>query len=253
MRFGCSFSILGILWNQGVAVPFNPWPIGQMGQLFFYSFALAYKIRLNERARAEADRIKDMDAIKSRFFANISHEFRTPLTLIQAPLQQIEEGTKEKDGETTVPVRHLKTMRRNTDRLLELVNQLLDLSKIDSGKMKLQVIKGDVLQLLKALTSSFESMAERKGIHYHVHFSEQTEIVFFDKDKLEKIVSNLLTNAFKYTPEQGTVSADVDIEENRLRFSVEDNGLGIPKKNLIKYLTAFTRWKALKIKARALD
>ena len=130
-------------------------------------------------------------------------------------------------------------MRRNTDRLLELVNQLLDLSKLDSGKMKLQVIKGDMLQLLKTLTASFDSMAERKGIHYHVHFPEQTQILFFDKDKLEKIVSNLLANALKYTPEQGTVSVNVDVEENRLRFSVEDNGAGIPKKELDKIFDRF--------------
>ncbi|MFN2440703.1 MAG: sensor histidine kinase, partial [Chitinophagaceae bacterium] len=75
--------------------------------------------------------------------------------------------------------------------------------------------------------------------HYHVHFPEQTQIAFFDKDKLEKIVSNLLTNAFKYTPEQGTVSVNVDIEDKRLRFSVEDNGPGIAKKELDKIFDRF--------------
>jgi signal transduction histidine kinase/DNA-binding response OmpR family regulator len=234
------FTILGILSNEGViSLFFNPWPIGQVGQFIIYAAALAYKVRLNEKARAEAARIKDMDNIKSKFFANISHEFRTPLTLIQGPLQQIEEAAKTKDESITVPLRHIKTMRRNTDRLLELVNQLLDLSKLDSGKMNLQVIKGDVLQLLKALTASFESMAERKGIHYSVHFTEATNIGFFDKDKLEKIVSNLLTNAFKYTPEQGSVSVEITIEEKRLRFSVEDNGPGIPKKELDKIFDRF--------------
>jgi signal transduction histidine kinase/DNA-binding response OmpR family regulator len=234
------FSILGMMWNYKlISLPFNPWPVGQMGQLLIYSFGLAYKIRLNERAKAEAEQIRGLEAIKSRFFANISHEFRTPLTLIQGPLQQIEENAAGKDGTVDVPVRHIKTMRRNTDRLLELVNQLLDLSKLDSGKMNLQVVKGDVLQLLKTLAGSFDSMAERKGIHYHVHFPEQTVIAFFDKDKLEKIISNLLTNAFKYTPEQGTVSVNVDIEENRLRVAVEDNGPGIPKRELDKIFDRF--------------
>ena len=234
------FTVLGILWgNKIITLPFNPWPVGQIGQLLIFAMALAYKVRLNEKARAEAARIKDMDNIKSKFFANISHEFRTPLTLIQGPLQQIEETATSKETAVTVPLRHIKTMRRNTDRLLELVNQLLDLSRLDSGKMKLQVVKGDVLQLLKAITASFESMAERKGIHYHVHFPEGSRIGFFDKDKLEKIVSNLLANAFKYTPEQGTVSVEMAIEDSRLRFLVEDNGPGISKAELTKIFDRF--------------
>lgn len=237
------FTILGLLFNAGtVILPFNPWPVGQVGQLLIYAAGLAYKVRLNEKARAEANRIREMDTIKSKFFANISHEFRTPLTLIQGPLQQIEEQTLDQDkqkGTISVPLRQLKTMRRNTDRLLELVNQLLDLSRLDAGSMKLQVIKGDVLQLLKTITLSFDSMAERKQIHYHIHFPEQSPIVFFDKDKLEKIFTNLLGNAFKYTPEQGTVSVNITAEENRLRLIVEDNGPGIPKKELDKVFDRF--------------
>jgi DNA-binding response OmpR family regulator len=119
------------------------------------------------------------------------------------------------------------------------VNQLLDLSRLDSGKMKLQIIKGDVLQLLRSLSASFDSMAERKQIHYQIHFSEQTHIVFFDKDKLEKIFANLLSNAFKYTPEKGTVSVIVEMEEGRLRLSIEDNGPGIAKKELDKVFDRF--------------
>ncbi|MEP7377465.1 MAG: ATP-binding protein [Chitinophagaceae bacterium] len=236
------FTGLGLLQNSMIVkFPFNPWPVGQVGQLLIYAAALAYKIRLNEKARAQARRIQEMDEIKSKFFANISHEFRTPLTLIQGPLQQIEEQVKEsgKNESATVPLRQINTMRRNTDRLLELVNQLLDLSKLDSGNMKLQIITGDVLQLLKSLAASFDSMAERKQIHYHVHFPEQTHIAFFDKDKLEKIFVNLLGNAFKYTPEKGTVSIIVEMEETRLRLSVEDNGPGIAKKELDKVFDRF--------------
>lgn len=233
------FTVLGVLRNNGVWFPLNPWPVGQVGQLLIYAAALAYKVRLNERARAEASRIRDIDEIKSRFFANISHEFRTPLTLIQGPLQQIEENANGSRDAIPVALRHIKTMRRNTDRLLELVNQLLDLSKLDSGKMKLQLVKGDLLQLLRALTASFESVAERKSINYHVHFPDDTSIKFFDKDKIEKIVSNILANAFKYTPETGTVSVTVDIENERLRIMVEDNGPGIPKKELDKIFDRF--------------
>ena len=237
------FTALGLLLDAGaVKLPVNPWPVGQVGQLLIYAAGLAYKVRLNEKARAEANRIREMDTIKSKFFANISHEFRTPLTLIQGPLQQIEEQASDhnkQNGTISVPWRQLKTMRRNTDRLLELVNQLLDLSRLDAGSMKLQIIKGDVLQLLKTIAASFDSMAERKQIHYHIHFPEQSPIVFFDKDKLEKIFTNLLGNAFKYTPEQGTVSITITTEGNRLRLLIEDNGPGIPKKELDKVFDRF--------------
>ncbi|MGZ8551168.1 MAG: histidine kinase dimerization/phospho-acceptor domain-containing protein, partial [Chitinophagaceae bacterium] len=133
------FTVLGLLWGNGIVqLPFNPWPVAQVGQLLIFAAALAYKVRLNELARAKANRIQEMDAIKSKFFANISHEFRTPLTLIQGPLQQIEERVTDaakQNGTIAVPWRQLKTMRRNTDRFLELVNQLLDLSKLDAGNM----------------------------------------------------------------------------------------------------------------------
>ncbi|MGB8191949.1 MAG: ATP-binding protein, partial [Chitinophagaceae bacterium] len=238
------FSIIGGLWSQQIInPPFNPWLLAQYGEVLIYCFGLAYKLRLNEKAKAEADHIKELDEIKSRFFANISHEFRTPLTLIRGPLQQIEEeaGKSNKSADATVSVqwRKIKTMRRHTERLLELVNQLLDLSRLDSGKMKLQVAKGDAIQLLKTLAASFESMAERKQIHYQVHFPENTHLCYFDRDKLEKIVTNLLGNAFKYTPEKGIVSMIVETDEKRLRLSVEDSGSGIGKKELDKVFDRF--------------
>ncbi len=235
------FSVIGFLDNAFGFLPFSPWAVGQLGQLLIFAVALAYKIKLNEQAKAEADSIKEIDDIKSRFFANISHEFRTPLTLIQGPLQKIEEQVngKSQNGFTEVPMRQIKNMRRHTDRLLELVNQLLDLSKLDSGKMRLQVIKGDVMQIIRVLAASFESIAERKQIHFYFHLPEQTTITFFDKDKLEKIVTNLLGNAFKYTPEKGSVSFNVEFDENRMRLEVEDSGPGISKKDLVKIFDRF--------------
>lgn len=235
------FTIIGLFDNVFRFMPFSSFATGQLGQLLIFAIALAYKIKLNEQAKAEADSIKDIDDIKSRFFANISHEFRTPLTLIHGPLQQIEEQAngKPQNGIAEVPWRQIKTMKRQAARLLELVNQLLDLSKLDSGKMKLQVIKGDVIQLLKVLASSFESMAERKQIHYHIHLPEHTAITFFDKDKLEKIVTNLLVNAFKYTPEQGSVSFNAEIDETKLRLFIDDSGPGISKKELDKIFDRF--------------
>ena len=232
------FSLLGVLDNNDIIdPPFSPWPVAQLGQLMIYMAGLAYKIRLNEHAKYEALRIRELDSIKSRFFANISHEFRTPLTLIRGMLQQIEERVAPKkieEDNITITRRQIDVMHRHADRLLELVNQLLDLSKLDAGKMKLQIIRGDVLQALRVLAHSFDSLAERKQIYYHVHFPDQTPVVFFDQDKLEKIVVNLLGNAFKYTPEKGNVSVEVTLDEERLRIAIKDSGPGIPKKELDK-------------------
>ena len=234
------WTLMGMLFaEQLIKIGINPWPIGQVGQMLIYLAGIAYKIRINEHEKAEAQRIREMDNIKSRFFANISHEFRTPLTLIRGLLQQINGNNAPSNGSVQVQPRQLQTMQRNADRLLELVNQLLDLSRLDSGKMKLQIIRGDILQVLKALSHAFDSMAERKQIHYHIHFPDQTPIAFFDKDKLEKIFTNLLSNAFKYTPEKGMVAVNVEIMEGRLRISVEDSGPGIAKKELDKVFDRF--------------
>jgi signal transduction histidine kinase/DNA-binding response OmpR family regulator len=237
------FSLLGIFLDEPLSkIGISPWPIGQVGQILIYLAGLAYKIRQSEHAKAEALRIREMDVIKSRFFANISHEFRTPLTLIIGVIQQIKDRTTSKqrnEDAIVVTDRQLNTMNRHADRLLELVNQLLDLSRLDSGKMKLQIIRGDVLQVLKTMSHAFDSVAERKQIHYHLHFPEKTQIAFFDQDKLEKIFTNLLSNAFKYTPERGTVSVNVDMEDGRLRMIVEDSGPGIAKKELDKIFDRF--------------
>lgn len=237
------FSLLGIFFAESLSqFGVNPWPVGQIGQILIYLAGLAFKIRQSEHAKAEALRIREMDVIKSRFFANISHEFRTPLTLIIGIIQQIKDRTspkQKKEDAIVVTDRQLNTMNRHADRLLELVNQLLDLSRLDSGKMKLQIIRGDVLQVLKTLSHAFDSLAERKQIYYHIHFPEQTQIAFFDQDKLEKIFTNLLSNAFKYTPERGTVSINVDMEDGRLRMIVEDSGPGIAKKELDKIFDRF--------------
>jgi signal transduction histidine kinase/DNA-binding response OmpR family regulator len=241
------FSVMGYLWEQGLINPgFVPWPVAQLGQMLIYLLGLAYKIRLSETARAEAERIREIDAIKSRFFANISHEFRTPLTLIQGPLNQLE--TEIGSGGTGLPnrlTRHLKTMRRNTDRLLDLINQLLDLSKLDNGAMQLRVTRGDVLQLVRVITGSFDSLAELKRIHYHVYYPETTVLGYFDRDKLEKIITNLLSNAFKYTPEGGAVAIRAEIDNNRFRLSIDDSGPGIARKELDQIFDRFYRVEAV--------
>ncbi|MEO8173757.1 MAG: ATP-binding protein [Sediminibacterium sp.] len=225
-----SFQVLALFWNARV-LPFwipNPWIIAQIGMMVILFVALAYRFKQSATEKAEAAKVLEMDAIKSRFFANISHEFRTPLTLMLGPLKQMEENETEDPQKK----RHFGMMRRNGERLLQLINQLLDLSKLESGKMKLQVCKTDISGFLKIIAGSFESLAEQQQVNYHMHFPEENITGFCDRDKLEKIVVNLLSNAFRFTAANGSISFSVERDEKRLRFMVQDSGIGLPKEQL---------------------
>lgn len=178
-----------------------------------------------EKIMLQTEELKEMDRMKSRFFANISHEFRTPLTLILAPLE--EELSKKPPAEQD----KLLIMKRYANRLLELVNQLLNLSKLEAGKMELQVQKGDLRQFLSILSSSFDSLAQ----HAHITFEQNITLpegkFWFDPDKLEKVIINLLSNAFKFTPTGGSVMFAAHMQEKvgrqMLYISVSDTGKGI--------------------------
>ncbi|MCZ6817899.1 MAG: ATP-binding protein, partial [Calditrichaeota bacterium] len=192
--------------------------------------------------REQAEKLLELNEMKSRFFANISHEFRTPLTLILGPLEErIARAKKKADKE------EFSMMHRSGQRLLRLINELLDLSSLESGKMKLKASRGDFVTFLKGIVMSFASLAQqnkitlKREIPRHLESAEFSDI-YFDPDKIEKIFSNLLSNAFKFTPEGGQVSVTVNSEnrtskiENEPRKIVEiqviDTGIGIPADRL---------------------
>lgn len=177
----------------------------------------------------EANKLKELDQVKSTFFANISHEFRTPLTLILGPLKQWQNGTLQGDVKTTQG-----RMIRQGERLLELVNQLLELSKLESGHIELNKKENNITQLIRTLVFSFESVAMDKQIHYQTNFPTQPYLAVFDDDKLQKIITNLLSNAFKFCPENGRVTFSMEVQKNGslLQLSVSDNGPGIAKADL---------------------
>jgi signal transduction histidine kinase/AraC-like DNA-binding protein/tetratricopeptide (TPR) repeat protein len=179
-------------------------------------------------------KLEELDEIKSRFFANISHEFRTPLSLIIGPLQQkIESASTQKEKED------LELMKRNAERLHNLIDQLLDLSKIESGSMKLHAEEGDLSNFIKVIYASFSSMAEQKKIDYQLYADEGTIDGFYDRDKLEKILFNLLSNAFKFTPNQGRISLSISKENNHAIIVVKDSGAGIPSDKLASIFERF--------------
>jgi signal transduction histidine kinase/DNA-binding response OmpR family regulator len=168
----------------------------------------------------EADYSKQLDRVKSQFFANISHEFRTPLHLILAPLQKRQAITPEEN----------QMMERNANRLLRLVNQLLELAKAEMGMLTLSRQRGNLVGFLDQTARYFQPMAESKKLHYQIDLPDTEWVATFDRDKLEMIVYNLLSNAIKFTPTGGQVMLRADVEpETGLRLTVSDTGIGIPE------------------------
>ena len=196
------------------------------------------ELLVKERTREIEEKdyhILEMDRMKTRFFANVSHEFRTPLTLILSPVKVLMNKKKRK----AKGYKKLGLIYRNGLRLLDLANQLLDLSKLDSGRLKLELMEADVIKVLKLIFSSFISLADKKRISYHFQLPEKKVHAFFDRGKLEAIMNNLLSNAFKYTPDFGEIDCEVQIIEEgghngfpHIEISVKDDGFGIEEKKL---------------------
>ncbi len=198
--------------------------------LFFY-----YRSRISRRLSTKLKEINDM---KSHFFANLSHEFRTPLTLMLGPAEKLMENASPEDKPW------LELIHRNASRLLFLDEQLLEFTKIDSGSQKIHLVSGNILVPLRSIAESYILLAEQKVIQFTCHYPEEPVEIYFDADILEKVVGNLLSNAFKYTPsgesvelsvsmtKQGHLHGDSSPERDGMspavRIDVKDTGPGIP-------------------------
>jgi len=191
-------------------------------------------IRFNEfKARFEIQQAKEelerIDQLKSQFFANVSHEVRTPLTSIIAPIQSMYQGDV---GDLSEDQHHmLEQVYRNTLRLLDLINQMLDFAKIEAGRMLLRLEKVSVDELILDMVAIFEEITEKKGIK--LRFSKEGEIPEFalDHDKMERILTNLIRNAIKFT-ESGSIYVRARVENHSLVIDIEDTGIGIPADHL---------------------
>lgn len=189
--------------------------------------------------QAEAKRLRELDQLKSNFFANISHEFRTPLTLLLGPLREMEAGSFQGDQEY-----YFQNMVGQGERLLNLVNQMLDLSRLESGQMKKREQAIELVQFMRTTASFFESWADRKRICLQVALPDQRMPVKADVDKIEKILNNLLSNALKFTPEDGAVTISLEKmsehqNEQTVCIQVRDNGPGIPADQLAHIFERF--------------
>ena len=177
-------------------------------------------------------RLLELDEAKSRFFANISHEFRTPLMLILTPLEDLRSEPRK-----ALNAHQLDSMRRSAWRLLRLINQLLDLSRLESDSMVLDAKRSNLIPFLREIVLAFSARADREHISLSMTASREDLWMQFDRDKLEKVVVNLLSNAFKFTGAHGKIRINVTLEETgeagpQVEIAVRDTGRGIPPEAL---------------------
>ncbi len=195
-----------------------------------------------EQQMLEARQLHEIDEMKFRFFTNISHEFRTPLTLIINPVEKLLQEVKSDKQKNLLTI-----IQRNTNGLLELVNQLLDFRKLENEKDKLNLSTGDIIAYVKDICYSFSDMASKKSVNYSFSTSISELKMEFDAEKMRKIVSNLLSNAFKFTPEKGKIDVslslnqETDDEMKTLKIVVSDSGIGIETNDLEHIFERFYR------------
>ena len=192
-------------------------------------------------AAKERKRLKEVNQLKNTLYTNITHEFRTPLTVIKGMTDSIKsnlESNQNNDLENS-----LEMIERNSDGLLHLVNEMLDLAKIESGNMELQLIRTDVIPYLKYLSESFNSLAEESQVDLTVYAEIDSLIMDFDSNKLSSIISNLLTNAIKFTAEFGKIIVHINEifknEKSYLNIKVKDNGIGMSKEDVSNIFNRF--------------
>ena len=195
-----------------------------------------------EAEREEARRMHQLDLMKIKFFTNVSHEFRTPLSLILSPIDTLIQTMDKPEQQ-----HHLVMIKRNGKRLLNLVNQLLDFRKMEYNELKLCLRKGDIVKFIKDVSSSFTDVAHQKHIQYVIESEVCSFITNFDHDKIERVLFNLLSNAFKFTPSGGHISVMLSLfepdvfaqEQKMLQIKVIDTGIGIPVENQEKIFERF--------------
>lgn len=189
-------------------------------------FALIRFIRLRHKLQLQVidkQRQEELMEVKLRFFTNITHEFRTPLTLILGPLQQLLQSEKH-----TEPVREqLSLIEKNARRLLNLVNQVLTFRKLMTDHEPMKIAQSDLVDFLRAVYLPFRETAKLRSINYHFQTNVEQQLMWFDPDKLEKVFFNLLSNAFKFTPDGGTITLLLAQKNGYFEVRVQDTGTGI--------------------------
>ena len=188
------------------------------------------KNRMQQQANEkEAKRWRELNELKNRLYGNFTHEFRTPLMIIKGTAEQLAGNDRKKE-----------MIVRNSDELLEMVSQMLDLSKLEAGEMEVDWVQGDVIQFLKIHVDTWQPLASGKNISLFFYSKAETCTMDYDAEKLRQVLYNLLSNALKFTPEFGEVVVAVSVLQNaHLEMTVKDTGKGIPEDHLDKIFNRF--------------
>ena len=213
-----AFILYGVL---ALILLYVVWKITRMKADFRHSLQLE---------KLEREKLEAVNQMKLRFFTNISHELRTPLTLILTPLEQfIKEQSMNKQVHQVFSVMH-----QNANRLLRMINQLLDIRKSEAGLLKLQVAEGDFVKFIYEIVVSFKGVAQHRGIDLSFRTHQPQIQTWYDRDEMEKVLYNLLSNALKFTPEEGKIQVEVWVDkvDKKVVVVVQDTGPGIPQDQL---------------------
>lgn len=208
--------------------PWRTWwaYLGYLVLIGVLSFGLIRYIRLRHKLQLQQlakQKQEELHELKLKFFTNITHEFRTPLTLILGPLKEL--IRKEQHSEHVA--KKLHSIESNTQRLLNLVNQVLTFRKLATDHEPMKVVQGNLAGFLKEIFLSFQETAELRSISYNFRAEQEALIAWYDADKLEKVFFNLLANAFKFTPDGGQIEMAVEQKGKHIEIKVADNGIGI--------------------------
>ncbi len=205
--------------------------IGTVLEISFFSYALYIN---TSQIIKEKIALENLSALKSRFFVNISHEFRTPLTLIKSPTQSLQSKITDKNL-----LKELALIDQNSDRMLELTNQLLELSKIDDGNLKLMLKAENITTFINAVIEPFVFEAKENQLNF-VHTIDSTPVIYlFDRDIVQKIATNLLLNAFKYSPEKEEITFSASVKEDNLIMAVTNTNPGLTTQDLVTLFERF--------------
>lgn len=240
------------VWNEAITslkiIIHSPWWAKWWAYVLytlivFMVFAVSTRIYINRRRltlqlsleHEHARKLEEVDQLKTHFYTNISHEFRTPLTLILGPADALSSRLTDDFSRKQIGL-----IKGNANRLLNLINQLLDLSKIEAGRLELQASAGNISLFIKGLVMEFEAIAEKNDINLKLVVEKDEIELYFDRDKMEKIMTNLLSNAFKFTPPGGTITVTVkQVYDNFVEITITDTGIGIRKTELTKIFDRF--------------
>jgi signal transduction histidine kinase/ligand-binding sensor domain-containing protein/DNA-binding response OmpR family regulator len=212
-----------------------------LAALFFLNRIILNREKLKNELKIEKLKIQNVmeaDLMKIRFFTNISHEFRTPLTLIKTPIEKLIDDDKTLDGEGRMY--HYKLIENSTNKLLKMITQLLDFRKLEAGGLHLDLSQGDLVEACRKSWNDFRYLASQKEIEYNFYTNVDSLFVAFDSDKMDKIITNLLSNALKNTANGGQISLTLTKTQKSslnnftesIKISIKDTGIGIPNDDL---------------------